>query len=83
MNTAALLDANSKPTGFHVGQRVRSRVQMLNDQGECLGFELCAAAGTILVVSAIYSGRPNCIEVSHEGIGNRTFGAAPHELEVM
>jgi len=65
-----------------VGQRVRAKVEMLNDLREDgMGVEHCASAGDELIVRKVSSGFLNCISVSHEHITDRAFCVAVDEIE--
>lgn len=65
-----------------VGQRVRAKIDMLNDLREDgMGVEHCASKGEELIVRKVSSGFLNCISVSHEHITDRAFCVAVDEIE--
>ena len=65
-----------------VGQRVRAKVDMLNDLTcDGMAVEHCASKGEELIVRKVSSGYRNCIAVSHEHITDRAFCVAVDEIE--
>lgn len=69
---------------FLIGQRVRALVHMENDlRDDGMGIEHCASKGDVLVVRRISGGIVNSVIVSHEHITDRSFCAAPGELELI
>lgn len=65
-----------------VGQRVRAKIEMLDDlTDEGMGLQCCAKKGDELIIRRISSGYRNYIAVSHEHITDRAFCVAADEIE--
>jgi len=65
-----------------VGQRVRAKIEMLDDlTDEGMGLQCCAKKGDELIVRRIGSGYRYCIAVSHEHITDCAFCVAVDEIE--
>lgn len=66
---------------FRTGDKVRAKIDMLNDLTEDgLGVSLCANKGDLLIVRKLNG---QWIHVSHEHVLDRTFCVTADEIELM
>ena len=75
----------STAAAFNVGDRVRAKIDMLDDlRDDGMGISLCASKGEELIVRSIrvYPDKVY-LHVSHEHITDRSFSVTPDEIDLV